>query len=219
MKTAHSTNPILSILLIGVQTKMLPMLAIIVVLLTGCFPLLSSTLMPQGKNERLLPPLTPVVEDKQGFGSAFGIALNDINTIFSRDIENISVPISSEKAKGTIIARLVSGENIKFHIWPPVLSGVTTIFSICLLGVPFDYATAGLQIEVTILNDKGGVVGKYVSDYHEQTSFYAMYWGYSFDNAPKKSVRLAFTECMKDIKRQIADDYDRLNAALIMRIK
>jgi hypothetical protein len=83
-----------------------------------------------------------------------------------------------------------------------------------LLGVPFDYATTDLQIEVTILNDKNAVVGKYVSDYHEQTSFYAMYWGYSFADGPKRNARLVFAECMKDIKQQIANDYDRLNAAL-----
>ncbi|MCL1957856.1 MAG: hypothetical protein FWF63_11070 [Fibromonadales bacterium] len=184
-------------------------------LFTSCATLPLSTLMPQGKNERLLPPLTPVI-DIQSFGSVFRNKgeLNDISTIFSRDIENISVPIYSVKTKGTIIARVASGKNKRFHIWPQVLSGVCTAFFINLLGVPYDYTTANLQIEVTILNDKDTVVGKYVSNYHEQTSSYAMYWGYSFADAPKRNVRLVFAECMKDIKHQIANDYDRLNEAL-----
>jgi len=233
--------------------SLFPILATITALVMGCATLPQSTLMPQGKNERLLPPLTPVI-DMQSFGSVFGIAttqgtssgmvyggtysggiigvnnsttyssvvLNDINTIFGRDIENISVPIYSGKAKGTIIARLASGEIINLHWWPMLLSCFSTACIINLFGVPIDYATAGLQIEVTILNDKNGVVGKYVSNYHEQKSYYAMYWGYNpggaynnpSNDAQKRNARLVFAECMKDIKQQIANDYDRLNSAL-----
>jgi len=34
------------------------------------------------------------------------------------------------------------------------------------------------------------------------------------NDAQKRNARLVFTECMKDIKHQIANDYNRLNAAL-----
>jgi hypothetical protein len=199
--------------------------------------------MPQVKNEKLLPPLTPVI-DAQSFGTVFGLgttvgsssgvgynvgggvvvgggtansttyssaSLNDINTIFSRDIENISVLYG--QAKGTIMVRLIEGKETKLHYWPLFLSALT-IYTINLFGVPIDYSATKLQIEVTILDEKNNVVGKYTSDYRKEKSIIAMYWGYSMENAPKRSARIAFTECMKDIKRQIANDYDRLAAAL-----
>jgi hypothetical protein len=237
-------------------SSLFPILSTITAMVMGCATLPPSTLMPQGKNERLLPPLTPVI-DMQSFGSVFGIAttegtssgmmyggmmnggllggtigvnnsttyssvvLNDINTIFGRDIENISVPIYSEKPKGTIIARLVSGEITPMD-WSYFILSTFTCYVINLFGVPIGSTTTSLQIEVTILNDKSEVVGKYVSNYHEQESYYAMYWGYSFAgaaynpniDAKKRNARLVFAECMKDIKSQIANDYDRLNAAL-----
>jgi hypothetical protein len=141
--------------------------------------------------------------------------LNELSIMFAHEVENnISAPLYTGEVKGAIMVRLATGENDLWrHMWMPVVSGLT-LMTVNLFGFPLGAHTIGFQIEVSIHDNTGNIIGKYTSDYHAETSYAAFYWGYKPRDIAKRSLRLVYTECMTDIKRQIANDYDRLITAL-----
>ncbi len=206
------------------------MLAAIVLSANSCRTLNSAALNPKMKNEKLLPPLTPVL-DMESFGFIFGITqtyvsspgfttmtmtaysnpvLNDINVIFRRDVsENICAGLLGNK--GTIRCRAIVGVQEAGGIGWLVASGLT-FFIPNLLGMPIWNIESELQVEAAIFDVNNILIGQYISDSHCQKTYAAAYWGYF--QPDRKNVRDIFTTCMEDIKRRIANDYDRLNDAL-----
>ena len=203
--------------------------------LNSCKPLRITTLDPKVKNKQLLPPLDFVLETTS-FGTIFGEVqskgniygnlggtistetsssqnprINDFNVIFQRDVLNNICELYGDK-KGKIRCQAVVGKDNKNFGW--MFLSIPLCFIPNFLGMPIYSHKTKLQIEVTIYDVNNRLVGKYTSDFHKQKSYAAMYWGYSIGNTPARNVRLIFTECMEDIKRQIEKDYNRLNEAL-----
>ncbi len=204
---------------------------------TGCATLNNAELSPKMKNARLLPTLKPVM-DETSFGSALGLtetvgggsvgaggtvfigattyanpALNDIDIIFRRDVgENICAGLLG-KAKGTIRCRAVlGGSKAGGYGW--MVASCLTLAVPTFVGMPIGNRKGELQVEVTVYDADDNLVGQYTSEIHNSVEYIAFYWGYLLENAKRKTARDNFTACMEDIKRQIAADYDRLNAAL-----
>ena len=198
-----------------------------------------STLQPKMKNDKLLPVLIPAI-DANSFASIFGSTrttgsgqtnyyggqttyqnwssttytnprINEINTIFERDVlGNISASYGT--TKGRIVCKAVIGynsENLGWLVPNILLACVPAIF-----GAPMSSWKTQLQIEVMIYDVNNNVVGRYTSGLYQQKTYVAAYWGYHRGNSEPRSVRLVFTKCMEDIKRQIQRDYNRLNTAL-----
>lgn len=206
---------------------------------SGCKSLDNSMLSPKTKNAELLPPLEPVF-DVESFGTVFPIVqttgsasydsftrtasysggtytnskLRDFNTIFQRNVEgNICVPDLTGQKKGAIKCSLIDG-NVEGGGYGCIPVSILSLGILNLLGMPFWKEGYNLQIEVIIFDRNNKLIGKYTSDYYKQVSWIAMYWGYELSDAQQHSARVAFTECMEDIKQQIAKDYNKLNNAL-----
>jgi hypothetical protein len=200
----------------------------------SCKSLDSSTLHPKMKSEKLLPPLTPVL-DVESFASRFPLAVTygagdgvsavsgtrsnphiaDFNLIFQRDVEkNISeFDLMGEEKKGTIKCSFIDASGkYKGVVWN-VISWFTLGIPY-LFGMPANVREDEMQIEVSIFDIENRLVGRYRSDVHKNTSYNAMYWGYKEAVLPHINYRLIFTKCMEDIKRQIEKDYSKLYDAL-----
>jgi len=138
--------------------------------------------------------------------------INDLKTIFERDVERNITASSNGQQNGTIKCRLIDGKHSEGLGWCIFSSVTLGLFN--LLGMPVSSNKYNLQIEVAIFDNNNNLVGRYTSDFHNQKSYMALYWGYSESNAPRNSARIAFTKAMEDIKQQIEKDFDRLNRAL-----
>ena len=202
--------------------------------ISGCRTLGPETLIPKVKNEKLLPSLTPVF-DYESFYTVFPMStmvgvvssggvmsgstsknpvLEGFNTIFQRDVRGNVCKFDpnelDEKTNGKMRCSLVEASG-KVRIWWAIPSGLT-IFVANLFGMPLMSESHKLQIEVNIYDRNDKRVGRYTSDLHKDKAYTALYYGYN--NPTQKCNRLIFTQCMEDIKQQIAKDYDRLNEAL-----
>ncbi len=197
---------------------------------TGCRTVTYSELSPTGSIPNLLPPLEAEV-DMWSFESAFGATitsgsvsdsgywegvtyanpmLRDIITVYQRDMRNITQEYGL--TRGTAICELVSGRVGGGGFGWAFFSGLT-LFIPNLLGMPFAYARADIQLEMSVLDARGVLVGRYTSDHHRRRVPVALYYGYGSDAALKVAVD-TFKACMTDIKKQIELDFNRLNGAL-----
>jgi hypothetical protein len=227
-----------------INISILLVMICIAMTINSCKPLYLATLEPKTKNERLLPSLNPILDEKS-FASIFGESrssgtgrgvgyrnsymgnwstttgrwnvttypnprINEINVIFQRDMANICELYGD--TQGSIKCSAVVGNN-KLNQGV----GVPSALLLCipnLFGAPLFCWKTQLQIEVSVYDNNNKLIGRYISDFYKQKTYVALYWGYSLGNSEPKSVRAVFTECMEDIKNQIAKDYDNLNAAL-----
>lgn len=138
--------------------------------------------------------------------------LNDLRVIFENDVKN-NICEKYGSNKGYISCSVVTGANYK-----PMGAWWLTYCIGCgiwqLLGVPTGAAKTYLQIQVDIYDMNKNLIGTYTSPYIKDKAYIALYWGYSGNNALRKTAQTAFKECMDNIKRQIAADSQRLNRAL-----
>jgi hypothetical protein len=206
--------------------------------LSSCRSLDPSTLNPKGQLGNLLPSLIPEYH-VASFGSIFPISQlveigrsttigsgvisnttgatsanpihNDIDVIFEHDVENISN--RNGTVKGIIKCRAIDGMAQPTGDGWRLLS-IFTLGTINLLGVPVRSYKTVLGIEVSIYDINNNRIGRYTSNFYNNTAYAALYWGYSEKDLPRKTARSAFTSCMNDIKNQIAKDYNRLSQAL-----
>jgi hypothetical protein len=201
----------------------------LILIANGCKFLSYSTLNPTVKNEKLLPMLTPVFDDLSfgtsgynggdvgyynGGGTTSRTAwVNEMNTIFERDIRNNICDERNNEIKGTIKCKATYGKPKLFDYAGVYFSSFFLFVGNIFFGIPVSSSKYELQIEVTISDNNNKLIKRYTSDVHKQKAYAGIYY-YKFSNAMSKCARLVFTECMIDIKRQISRDYNMLNDAL-----
>jgi hypothetical protein len=81
--------------------------------------------------------------------------------------------------------------------------------AINLLGFPFAYEKASIDIDVEIYNLNNTLIGRY-NGVGSDIKFSALYYGYDSQSALRLSRVRAFKKAMSEVKSKIAADYLRL---------
>jgi hypothetical protein len=206
------------------------MAAVFAGIMTGCRTVGYAEMSPTGRMTTLLPPVEAEI-DTRSLEGVFGVMVTsgymsdsgyyedvsyanpivlDLITLYDRDIRNIAEEYGPRR--GSISCRVVDGEVGGGGFGFAFLSGLT-LFVPNLLGLPLGYSKAVLQLEMSVLDGQGALIGRYTSQYNKERVPIALYYGYGSD-APQKVAIDAFKACMTDLKEQIELDFERLNSAL-----
>jgi hypothetical protein len=198
---------------------------------SGCRTVQYSEMSPTGALPRLLPPLETEI-DMLSLESVFGATitsgsvsdlgfyedvtyanplLRDIVTVYERDMRNIAEEYG--RTRGRAVCRLVDGEVGGGGYGWVFISGIT-MFVPNLIGVPFATAKASMQLEMSMFDNNGLLIGRYTSEYRKGRVPVALYYGYDGGDALLKVSLDVFKACMADIKKDIELDYSRLSGAL-----
>lgn len=204
--------------------------AIIASCLAGCRTVGLAEMSPTGRLPQLLPHLearidVPSLEGLFGgmiikgsvsdFGYYEGVLyanpfVQDLITLYDRDMRNITEEYGP--LRGSAVCRVVDGDVSGGGFVLACLSGIT-MFIPNLLGLPFAYSKASIQLEMSIFTTQGTLAGRYTSKYNRKRVPVALYYGYGSDSGQKVTID-AFKACMTDIKIQVEADFDRLQGAL-----
>ncbi len=198
--------------------------------LSSCRTVKYSELSPIGAIPTLLPPLDATIDVRslervfgatftQGYVSDFGFyggitysnpLVQDIITLYQRDMRNIAEEYG--QIRGTAVCRLVDGEVGAGGFGWTLLSGMT-LFIPNLAGMPLVYVKAAMQLEMSVFDLEGALVGRYTSDYHEERVPVALYHGYGGDAVLKVAID-SYKSCMADIRNLVELDFNRIISAL-----
>ena len=197
--------------------------------ITSCRTVEFSEMSPTGRIPQLLPPLEAKIDVwslesvlgatvTSGSVSDFGFyesvsyanpMIQDLVTLYERDMRNITDEYGV--TRGEAVCRLVDGDVGASGLGWAYLSGLT-LFIPNVFGMPILNIKASMQLEMSIFDGRGMLVGRYTSDYHRRRVPVALYYGYGSDASLKATIDV-FKACMTDIKGRIEPDFNRLNGA------
>ena len=220
--------------------KKLLMLWSMVLVLSACKSVSFNDLNLRAPNSQLLPPLRTEV-DKDSIKDSFDTTIHgssagsgfesedwsvsgdtytfvkkkdsrtrDMITLFERNVENISQVYGTRK--GSIKMRFTNSRIYSSGYYYTVPSWIS-IYSLNLLGFPFGYRNTDLEVEVSILNNNGDLIWK-STEMGKGEEIVAMYYGYSEEEALVMSSIKALKDALRKINRNIANDFERINAGL-----
>lgn len=134
----------------------------------------------------------------------------DVETVFLRNMDNITQRYGEKKGK---ITMRISNTRAYHSGYLYTVPSVLTLHIANLLGMPYVYDNMDIEIEVTITDNKGNPVRKYIETGHAETPV-AMYYGYSTSNAPLLSTIRATQDALRKINMQIANEFEAINKQL-----
>lgn len=136
--------------------------------------------------------------------------VNDIINIFDKEVkENISTPYGNKK--GYISLKLGYRGSDGSIIYP--LTSIVSMFTLNLVGFPWNEIDESLEVEVQIMNNKKEVVGRYV-EHVANSNYVAMWWGYNEKTIYRKVAADNIRTALEKIRFRINNDSTKLNKQL-----
>lgn len=138
--------------------------------------------------------------------------VSDAVSIFSKEVKQNIVDTSGiSNPRGYITLRLNSRVEDK-SILMAVLNGLT-LCTLNLIGVPNNYRSEELDIDVSIYNKQKTLIKEYTV-IAKDTELRALYYGYTKSTASRKAAAWALKRALKEIREQINRDRDELVSKL-----
>jgi len=135
--------------------------------------------------------------------------VSDIINILNKEVkDNITTPYGEKK--GYISLSL--GYRGRSGTICPVISALT-LFTINVIGFPFDKETQSLEVEVQIMNRKREVIRRYKENVLN-SDYSAMWYGYDIQTLQRKLAADNIKEALKKIRYRIKDDAIELKKEL-----
>ncbi len=138
--------------------------------------------------------------------------VSDAVSIFSKEVkQNIIDTSGMSNPRGYITLRLngrVSDKSILMSVFNIFTFGVLN-----LVGVPNNYRSEELDIDVSIYNNQKTLIKEYTV-IAKDTELRALYYGYTADTASRKAAAWALKSALKDIRGQINRDYNEIISKL-----
>jgi hypothetical protein len=174
----------------------------------GCKSIDNNILNPKDELDKKLPAMK-LNFDKSNLENIFDAAyINKVYTKMYR-IEMNNIFDESGKKYGEVNMRINLVDESMPGI-PLLIMSIATLGTFNLLGFPSNYTETTIEMEFIIKNSEEEVIKKYKIT-GEGNSYIALYWGYESGT----STKLAFSNCLKQIKAKLIKNFDEINANLI----
>ena len=184
----------------------------------------NDTHQPKNQNANLLPAMhtkvntsnlkaafTDISEDTKKPKRDFrDIMVDDAVNIFEREVKE-NITIGEGNKQGYISFRI---QYIELDESLPIRAvSVGTLGLLNLLGFPADKFTQTMEVEVEIMNLKGGVIKRYTQTI-KTSEYRALYWGYKRPNINRKLSAENIKQALKLISAKINTDAEYIKTQL-----
>lgn len=136
--------------------------------------------------------------------------IQDAIIIYDREVTDNIVDNTGEK-KGYILFKILSGGPRRGGNLLGVV-GIATLFIPNLLGVPIGNHKVAFEVELSVYDNKNNLVGKYIGGGKHKT--WIRIGGYSAKDAQRIANIRALKKAFVEIKKQMDDDFQKLQSAL-----
>lgn len=185
------------------------LLLLIVHLLTGCKAW--DAALVSVKKEPISPQLPAMDKKIEDIGNTTVYISEDETRLFTKEVEeNLTNPFGDKY--GHIIMKLTVIHSTDGMGW--LVPNFCTLYFGTLFGMPVAEFRHKLEVEFRIIDSKDKMIAKY-SGIGKGSALVALYHGYAFRKAPRKSFTQAMNEAMDQIRPQIQRDAVSLNEKLI----
>lgn len=202
------------------------LLLCLVIILSGCtLPVTyNDTHQPKTPNVNLLPAMhtkvnasnlkaafTDISEDKKKSNAKIrDVTVDDAVNIFEREVEqNITVGEGSKQGRISMRIQYVDLSNSAALR----AASMATLGILNLVGFPSDKFTQTMEVEVEVMNLKGGVIKRYVETV-EDSEYRALYWGYKRPYINRKLAADNVMHALRIIRAKINDDAEYIKSEL-----
>lgn len=135
---------------------------------------------------------------------------NDAVSIFEREVEeNITQSEGNKKGRIAFRVQYVELENTL----PLRAVSIATLGLLNLIGFPADKYTQTMEVEVEVMNLKGGVIKRYTETV-QNSEYSAFYWGYRRPNINRKLSAENVKQALKLISAKINTDAEYIKSKL-----
>ncbi len=136
--------------------------------------------------------------------------VKDVIYLFDKEVtENITNPYG--KKKGYIALKL--GYRETNQQWWYQIPSILSLFSLNVLGFPWNNVNETLEIEVRVMNNKKEMLARYVENV-ESADYVAVWWGYDERTIYRKVAVDNVKKAMEKIRKRIAKDAPKLKEKL-----
>lgn len=153
-----------------------------------------------------------VVNSKSETSFSTDERVNDVINIFTKEVkQNIVDTSDMNNPRGYIVLRL----NGRVEDTSKVLrvASAFTFGTLNLMGMPANYQSQELDIDVSIYNRSQTLVKQYTVT-SQDTEFRAFYYGYTNEDANRKAAAEALKKALTEIGEQINRDHDEIVSKL-----
>lgn len=136
--------------------------------------------------------------------------VNDIINMFDKEVkENITTPYGEKK--GYISLKLGYRGSEGSIIYP--LTSTLSLFTLNLVGFPWNELQETLEVEVQIMNNKKEIIGRYTENVFSH-NYVAMWWGYDENVIYRKVAADNIKQALEKIRNRISAETSELNNKL-----
>ena len=140
------------------------------------------------------------------------LRVGDVQSIFAKEVEQNIVDVNTaSNPRGRIVLRL-NGRASDSNEALELVNGLT-VGLLCLFGMPSNFRTEELDINVAIYNNANVLVKQYtVAAADTETT--AMYYGYKDEDTLRLAAAQALKNALEEIRGYIYRDYDQIASKL-----
>ena len=138
--------------------------------------------------------------------------VNDVVNIFTKEVrQNIVDSSNMNNPRGYIVLRL--NGRIEDSSKALKVASAFTFGTLNLMGMPANYQSQEIDIDVSIYNLQKSLVKQYTVT-SQDTEFRAFYYGYTNENANRKAAAEALKKALQEVSNRINRDYDEITSKL-----
>ena len=138
------------------------------------------------------------------------VMVDDAVNIFEREVEqNITTGEGDKKGRIAFRIQYVDLDNSA----PFRMASLCTLGLLNIAGFPADKFTQTMEVEVEVMNAKGGVIKRYTQTVQD-SEYMAFYWGYNRQNVIRKVSAENIKQALRLISAQINNDAEYIKSQL-----